>query len=147
MPLHSLVEELGCDGCLSSFLLQEGVKLSKIIACSLEIAPIIRMDVGRKSSSGDEPSETGKESFSGSIRYHFQMCSLCAKAHEHSKISFYYGGLTGVSSFDQEGSGVVDPTHGEWGLGVTVVVGSWPIICCSVWAVALRQMTQLLQIA
>ena len=50
-----------------------------------------------------------------SIRYHFQVCSLCAKAHEHSKISFYYGGLTGVSSFYQEGSGVVDPTHGEWG--------------------------------
>ena len=43
--------------------------------------------------------------------------SKCAAfvLNEHSKISFYYGGLTGVSSFDQEGSGVVDPTHGEWG--------------------------------
>ena len=115
VPLQSLVEEVGCDGGLSSFLLQEGIKLSKIVACSLEIAPIIRMDVGQKSSSGDELSETGKESFSGSVRYHFQVCSLCAKAHEHSKISFYYGGLMGVSSFDQEGSGIVDPTHGEWG--------------------------------
>ena len=91
MPLHSLVEEVSCDGGLSSFLLQEGVKISKIVACSLEIAPIIRMDVGRKSSSGDEPSETGKESFSGSVRYHFQVYSLCAKEQDKLLLWCAYG--------------------------------------------------------
>jgi len=100
------------DGLLR--LCGQSLQLLDFIACSLEIASMVREDMCWSSSTCTELLESWHKLLSGEVSAEFQVDSLCCKTDEETGVALQQHWFTSMSLSNDEGASEVDPRRIEW---------------------------------